>query len=886
MPNRSPIITLTSIFLALAVATTVAPVSAQTAAFVNWESPQSHPIDITPNGLVVLAVNTADAQLEIFDVANGSLTRRGSIAVGLDPVSVRARSNTQAWVVNQISDSISVIDIATMRVTKTITIGDEPADVVFAGSPQKAFVSLSMPEKLAVVDATTPNTITTVNIAGSSPRALAVSPDGSKIYLAIFESGNHSTMVPEASVNSASGPYGGQNPPPNSGTAFSPTIKSGLATPPKVSQIVRKNAANRWLDGNGRDWTSLVTWDVHDNDVAVVNASSLAVTYIKGLMTIVSGIAVAPNGNVLAVGMESRNELRFEQNVNGVFIRCMGALLPSGAAGSAAFDINPHLSYTSSTTADKSPSIGDPRGVAFNSAGTTAYVAGLGSNNVIAMNASSGARSATITVGEGPTGLVTSPDGTRLYVLDRFEGAVSVVSTGANMEIARVTFHDSTPATVKAGRPFLYDTHLTSGLGQASCASCHVDGRSDRIAWDIGNPQGSVKTFDQKCQVGGCISWNPMKGPMTSQTLVGIIGNQPFHWRGEKVELSEFNEAYTNLQGRSSQITDTEMSHMSDYLASLTFGPNPNRNIDGTMKSTVTVSNGTGNPTTGQTIFNSSRIFGAPPGLTCVDCHAGTAGTNNKVDIPGPTDDQNKKNVPLRDVYRKVGASKSSQVANRGFGFDHSGEEGTIQDVLNIGFGFPQGATGATQKRDVEAFVLSFGSDTHAGVGAQAFAIGVSDDTTRIAQLISIATSQSTQVGLIVKGNRAGIARGWLFQGGTFVSDLTGESISPALLLAGASAGNELTYTLVPAGMARRLGIDRDGDGALDQDEILAGTDPASTPCLADLDGDHEITSGDIGIILLAFGPASPGEPADLDGNNSVDSGDIGMLLLDSGPCP
>ena len=885
MTRRFPATPLACIFLALAIAGTVRTTFAQTAAFVNWESPQSHPIDITPNGLVVLAVNTADAQLEIFDVVNGSLTRRGSVAVGLDPVSVRVRSNTEAWVVNQISDSVSVIDIATMRVTKTINIGDEPADVVFAGSPQKAFVSLSMPEKLAVVDATSPNTISTVTIAGSSPRALAVSPDGSKIYLAIFESGNHSTIVPETSVNSASGPYGGQNPPPNSGTAFSPTIKSGLATPPKVTQIVRKNAANRWLDGNARDWTSFITWDVHDNDVAVVNASSLAVTYIKGLMTIVSGIAVAPNGNVLAVGMESRNELRFEQNVNGVFVRCMGALLPSGAAGSAAFDMNPHLSYTSATTADKSPSIGDPRGVAFNTAGTTAYVAGLGSNNVIAMNASSGARSATITVGEGPTGLVTSPDGTRLYVLNRFEGSVSVVGTGANTEIARIAFHDSTPTTVKVGRPFLYDTHLTSGLGQASCASCHVDGRSDRIAWDIGNPQGSVKGFDQKCQVGGCISWNPMKGPMTSQTLVGIIGNEPFHWRGEKVDLAEFNEAYTNLQGRASQISATEMAHMSDYLASLTFGPNPNRNIDGTLKSTVTVSNGTGNPTTGQTIFNTSRIFGAPPGLTCVDCHAGTAGTNNNVDIPGPTDDQNKKNVPLRDVYRKVGASKSSQVANRGFGFDHSGEDATLQDVLNIGFAFPQGATGATQKRDVEAFVLSFGSDTHAGVGAQAFASGVNDDTTRIAQLISIATSQSSQVGLIVKGNRAGVARGWLFQGGSFVSDLTGESISPSLLLAGASAGNELTYTLVPAGMARRLGIDRDGDNALDQDEIRAGTDPAGSLCAGDLDGDHGVTSADLGSMLSKFGAVLPGDKADLNSDGFVDSSDVGGLLGNFGLC-
>ena len=74
------------------------------------------------------------------------------------------------------------------------------------------------------------------------------------------------------------------------------------------------------------------------------------------------------------------------------------------------------------------------------------------------------------------------PDGAHLFVLDRFEGAVSVVDTGSSMETDRVAFYDPTPAEIKLGRPFLYDTHITSGLGQASCASCHVDGRTDHPA--------------------------------------------------------------------------------------------------------------------------------------------------------------------------------------------------------------------------------------------------------------------------------------------------------------------------------------------------------------------------------------------------------------------
>ena len=45
-------------------------------------------------------------------------------------MSVRARTATEVWVVNQVSDSISIVDLTTMNVIDTITTGDEPADVV------------------------------------------------------------------------------------------------------------------------------------------------------------------------------------------------------------------------------------------------------------------------------------------------------------------------------------------------------------------------------------------------------------------------------------------------------------------------------------------------------------------------------------------------------------------------------------------------------------------------------------------------------------------------------------------------------------------------------------------------------------------------------------
>ncbi len=868
----------------------------------NWESPQSHPIELTPDGQVLLAVNTPDARLEVFDLVAGNPVRRGSIQVGLDPVAVRALDSATVWVVNQISDSISVIDLPSMRVVRTVLVGDEPADVVFAGTPRKAFVSLSIQERVIVLDPASANTIATVPIAGSQPRALASTPDGSTVYLAIFESGNHSTLVPRNAVSATGSPYGGQNPPPNDGNSFNPPRAPGLPPAPPVPHIARKNAAGRWMDGNSRDWTPSITWDVHDHDIAVIDAQTHAVSYVDGLMTIVSGIGAGAGGQAIAVGIESRNHLRFEQNVNGVFVQCVAAVVPSGAAAAAAFDINPHLDYSAPTTTvvNRLRSIGDPRGVAVAPDGSI-WTAGMGSNSVVSFSPS-GERRTTVAVGEGPTGVAISPDGTRVYALNRFGASVSAISTSAGSEVARVAFHDPTPPDVRAGRKFLFDTHLTSGLGQASCASCHVDGRSDRIAWDLGNPQGSVLIFDEQCQApAGCINWHPMKGPMTTQTLFGIIGNEPLHWRGEKENLADFNEAYTGLQGRDAQITAAEMQSLERYVASLTFGPNPNRNIDNSLRTSlpivggvVTGPGGTGNPVNGQNIFTTQRLFGAPPGLRCVDCHSGPAGTNNRVDIPGPVESQNRKNAPMRDTFRKVGANRQSMAANRGFGFDHAGAEATLQDLLNIGFGNPQNPFPAQARRDVEAFCLSFGTDTHAGVGQQATARNggsAGDDTARINQLVSIASGQSTQVALIAKGMRDGQPRGWLLQGSTFASDRSGQSISPAALLESAVAGAEVTYTLVPASMARRLGIDRDGDNALDGDELAAGTDPAdprSFPgaCIADIAPvgalDGQVSGPDLSVLLASWGTSGLG---DLDGNGTVNGFDLAALLSAWGPC-
>ena len=80
-----------------------------TSAYLNFESSQTNPVRLSPDGTRLFAVNTPDARLSVFDHASPSSPRLiAEIPVGIEPVSVNPLSNDEVWVVNQESeDSIS-----------------------------------------------------------------------------------------------------------------------------------------------------------------------------------------------------------------------------------------------------------------------------------------------------------------------------------------------------------------------------------------------------------------------------------------------------------------------------------------------------------------------------------------------------------------------------------------------------------------------------------------------------------------------------------------------------------------------------------------------------------------------------------------------------------
>src|SRR5271155_3410354 len=84
------------------------PVSASSTgpAFVEFESGHVRPLATSPDGNTLFAVNTPNGTLEIFDLTSGTPVFKTRVPVGLEPVAVAARTNSEVWVVNQLSDSV------------------------------------------------------------------------------------------------------------------------------------------------------------------------------------------------------------------------------------------------------------------------------------------------------------------------------------------------------------------------------------------------------------------------------------------------------------------------------------------------------------------------------------------------------------------------------------------------------------------------------------------------------------------------------------------------------------------------------------------------------------------------------------------------------------
>lgn len=102
-----------------------------------------HPVDVTPDGRHLLRLDPSRGTLEISRTHGSPAGDKTVLKVGVAPVTVRAASNDEAWVIDNIADSISIVDLNKGVVTGTLATAAEPTDVTFSDSPPRAYVAVA-----------------------------------------------------------------------------------------------------------------------------------------------------------------------------------------------------------------------------------------------------------------------------------------------------------------------------------------------------------------------------------------------------------------------------------------------------------------------------------------------------------------------------------------------------------------------------------------------------------------------------------------------------------------------------------------------------------------------------------------------------------------------
>jgi DNA-binding beta-propeller fold protein YncE len=943
-----------------------------------FETLQVRPLALSPDGRLLFAANTPDNRLEIFEVRRDGLRSIGSVVVGLEPVALAVRSDREVWVVNHLSDSVSIVDVGdptSPRVSRTLLVGDEPRDIVFAGPDHdRAFITtahrgqnspddpdLFVPGGRAdvwVFDASHLGAapggtrLAKLTLFADTPRALTASPDGKTVYAAAFFSGNQTTAVSEDAVSQV---YGGVMPGPAAidlGGNIIPQPPTGLIVKWKVGQ----DGNFHWIDAYGSVFDPFVRVSLPDQDVFAIDATAtppVATTSFAHVGTTLFNMAVNPKtGKVYVSNTDAHNDVRFEGHTPG-FTSVAGNLVDSRisvldpSSGSVLADnLNTHLNHATGT-GNPALSVAFPQDLAVSRDGKSLYVVAQGSSKVAVYDTAalesgaappSAANQVTLT-GGGPTGVVLDEAQGVALVLTRFDDSISVVDLRSRKETAHVAMFSPEPASVTAGRQYLYNATATSALGDQACASCHIGGDFDGLAWDLGNPgniplgittnaaaESDIHTIPEAFiaaligaqQAAYVYSYyQPCKGPMTTQSLRGLDNHGAMHWRGDRNGAVQqngapfldgngnpvvsaqpnsgifdefnafvsFNVAFPGLVGNAAQLSATDMSDFATFMLQATYPPNPIRALDDSL---------TPSQQAGQSFY-----FNQAPGVpelpvdrfhNCNGCHTldrngnlgatahpGFFGTDGRLSFENET--QTFKVPHLRNAYQKIGMFGSSldsvhaigslvpplnpPVAGvRGFGFQHDGADGKLEDFFTAfvfvqttvtvtfqgltvppnPYGIPLFANpadplnpangistaGLALRQNIADFVFAFDSNLFPIVGQQVTVArqDAAAAAPRVALLESQAAAGATD--LVAHASIFGQAHGFVWSQGTWIADVSWLPPLTDADLQTLAGFTGVTYLAVPPGEGWRVGIDRDADGYADGDEVALGTDPAS----------------------------------------------------------
>ncbi len=500
----------------------------------------------------------ADGAL-VVDGDSGALIRTDRAGAVLATLALRPdasqvavdRTRGVAYVANRQADEIAVVSLADrgLHRTASFTTDAEPYGVALTPSGDTLLVTTVADRSLAAYDTSTGERRWTIDI-GPEARGVAVSPSGARALVTFLQSG----VVAELDLTSTNAPRPRYRP-------LNPAETAAPTTGATLDHLGRSTPAT------GRKFAR----------------NAFAATFIGHDLIVVPHQISRPQAGNAGAG-----EVR------------------STYGGGPAFD--PPIAHRmailgQSRIAMATIGVHQPRATTYDPASDTLYIAGYGSDDVIAIGDVSQASvhmkwRRTLHVADdvgadacAPTGLAVADDGSVLALCSLQRSVVSLSTAFPQEAVARVGGELATSrlsAAERRGAAMFRrgNDGAMSAFGAMACASCHPEGRTDGLSWRI---EGKA---------------------LQTPLLTGRIENtHPYKWDGGDADLpTSLTHTVRRLGGAG--ITPAQAADLAAFLATLD-APRPP-----TARDTAAVARG-------KEIFTSEEAG-------CDTCHGGPALTNRK----------------------------------------------------------------------------------------------------------------------------------------------------------------------------------------------------------------------------------------------------------------
>ncbi|MFN0015123.1 MAG: PKD-like domain-containing protein [Saprospiraceae bacterium] len=355
-----------------------------------------------------------------------------------------------AYITNNTSNTVSVIDLATNTVVATIPVGIFPYGVSMSPDGNLVYVTNTISGTVSVIDAATNTVLATVPV-GINPQGIAVSPDGSLVLVA--NTGSFNISMLETNTN---------------------TVLYTVPTPGVFSTGVAFHP------------TGFQAYIAGSNRVLVLDVIAGTITASIPVGGGAFGVSVSPDGTRVYVACANTDNLYVLDAATNVVL----TTVPLGDAPSGVV-VSPDGS----------------RVYIANENGGTISVLDAATNTIVAtIPVSGGALS-------GPIGISITPDGRFVYVAKILADEVSVISTVTNTEVGTIPVGISpiafgnfiTPVAVCVGAPqtftitvgpipTLVQPSAVSACGETSINLVFSASAGATVNWTNDNPAVGLPT--------------------------------------------------------------------------------------------------------------------------------------------------------------------------------------------------------------------------------------------------------------------------------------------------------------------------------------------------------------------------------------------------------